>query len=465
MSSVLVVGGGVAGLAAARELRRAGAEVIVLEAGPRLGGKLGQVLLANQAYDSGAESVLARRPEALHLMSELGLGDRVVHPTAARAQALVGGQVRPLPPSVLGVPRDLDALEGYLSPAGLVRARQEPGLTAPALTGDVAIGRYVEERLGGEVTDRLLEPLLGGVYAGRSRQLSFDAVAPALFARARKGGSLLGHAAALGAPSTSGPVFAGLAGGVATLVTALVSDLEQSGVSVRSGVVVRELSRTGGGRYRLVCGSVTAPEVLEADAVVLATPAGPTGRLLSSLSPLAGEWAAIPYASVAVVTLVLRGAALSGSGVLVAPGELPTVKALTYSSNKWDWVAERAAAVWGAGTAVVRASVGRHGEEQLLHIDDESLLRRTFAEASLLPGWAVADVVTGSVSRWGGALPQYRVGHRDLVTRIRTSLGGLPGLAICGAALDGVGVAACLSSASAAAVKVVHDLGDFSPGS
>ncbi|MET0694237.1 MAG: hypothetical protein ABWY56_09905, partial [Propionibacteriaceae bacterium] len=177
------------------------------------------------------------------------------------------------------------------------------------------------------------------------------------------------------------------------------------------------------------------------------------------LSPVAAEWAAIPYASMAVVTMVLQGAELSGSGLLIPPGQLPTVKALTYSSNKWDWVGAAAEAAWAPGTAVVRASVGRLGEERLLQLDDEALLARTFAEAGGLPGWGGARLVTGRVTRWGGALPQYLVGHRDLVARLRGSLTGLPGVAVCGAALDGVGVAACLASAGAAAAKIVADLG------
>ena len=459
MSSAVVVGGGIAGLAAARELRRAGAEVTVLEAGTRWGGKLGQVLLRGDAYDSGAESVLARRPEALDLIADLGLADRLVHPSTARPQALVEGRARPLPPSVLGVPTNVDQLDGFLTPAGLARARQEPELPAPELSGDVGIGDYVQERFGAEVTDRLLEPLLGGVYAGQSRLLSFEAVSPALFARARTGGSLFGHAVALSGSPGAGPVFAGLVGGVATLVQALTTDLRKSGVALRRQTTVRELIRIGDGRYRLACGAVPTPEVLEADAVVLAVPAGPAGRLLAELSPVASAWAAIPYASVAVVTLVLQGAQLSGSGLLVPTGELPTIKALTYSSNKWDWVAERARGAWGADTAIVRASVGRHGEERLLQLDDQALLQRTYAEAAALPGWEGAGLVTGSVSRWGGALPQYHVGHRKLVTRLRSSLARLPGIAVCGAAVDGVGVAACLASASIAVAKVAEDLG------
>jgi oxygen-dependent protoporphyrinogen oxidase len=456
----------VAGLAAARSLVTAGYDVTVLEAAPQWGGKLASTRPGGVRLDSGAESVLARRPEALALIHDLGLDDRLVHPTAAAAQVLVGGEVRRLPPSAMGVPRDLDALAGYLSREGLDRARQEPELPAPAFDDDLGIGAYVDARFGPEVTDRLLEPLLGGVYAGQSRLLSFEAVSPALFARACRGGSLLEHAQQSTVTSAHGPVFAGLVGGVATLADALVADLLTKGATLRTGVTVRELSplRTGTtGGYRLLCGPTTAPELIDCDAVVLATPAGPAGRLLTGLAAVGHELAAVPYASTAVLTLVLRGARLTGSGLLVPPGELPTIKALTYSSNKWAWVADAAQHAWGTDASVVRVSVGRLGEEGLLQLDDDALLARTWTEARRLPGWAQAELVTGEVARWGGALPQYLVGHRVLVGRVRAAERGWPGLALCGAALDGVGVAACLAGATAAADKIDQDLSGGSP--
>jgi len=324
----------------------------------------------------------------------------------------------------------------------------------------VGIGAYVDDRFGPEVTDRLLEPLLGGVYAGRARDLSFAAVSPRLFELARGGGSLLELARLMTPTGASGPVFAGLEGGVSTLVDALVDDLAERGVVVRTQVAVREITAaapdaggTGGSGYRLRCGPVPSPAQLDVDAVVLATPAAATARLLARFvgERLAAELGAIPYASMAVITLVVRGAALVGSGLLVPPGELPTIKAVTYSSEKWAWVGTQAERTWGRGAAVVRASVGRVGESALLQVDDPTLLSRTFEELRTLPGWERAELVTGQVRRWGGALPQYLVGHLDLVERLRSALARWPGLQICGAALDGVGIAACVGTGTAAA--------------
>ncbi len=476
---IAVVGGGIAGLSAARSLaleltrRRPSAgrtEIVVCEAAGRLGGKLRRTDLSAAGpgepsaeladpftVDVGAESMLARRPEALELVGELGLDGCRVHPAPARPQVYLDGRVRPLPASSMGVPTDLAALEGYLSPAGVHRARREPDLPAPALDGDVEIGRYVAERFGDEVTDRLLEPMLGGVYAGHSRQLSFQAVHGSLFALARDGGSLLAAAQQLAAGRTDhadrtpAPVFAGLVGGVAGLADALVEDLRRRGVTVRTQTTVRVLRRRADGRYDLITGPVPAPRTFVADAVLLATPAAPAARLLADTAPAAAELLdRIPYASMAVVSYVLAGARMQGSGLLVPPGELPTIKAFTYSHNKWPWIAERAARSFGPGTGVVRASVGRLGEERLLQVDDRELVQRTFAEARRLPGWVDARPLRTRVQRWGGGLPQYLRGHRQRIDDIRTAVAAVPGLAVAGAYTDGLGLPACIASGQAA---------------
>jgi oxygen-dependent protoporphyrinogen oxidase len=457
MTQVAVVGGGITGLAAARRLARADCEVTVLEAGRRCGGKLAPVVVDGVRLDGGAESMLARRPEATGLVDDLGQARGLVHPTSAQPSVLVGGRLHPLPPSVQGVPTDVEQLRGLLSDRGYAAAAAERNRPAPELDHDVAIGDYVDDRFGPEVTDRLLEPLLGGVYAGRARELSFAAVAPDLFARATAGGSLGQHARAAAYGRGAGPVFAGLRDGVSTLIDFLVDDLARLGVTLRLGTTVRALEQHGE-QFRMTVGPVPQPEMIVSDGVVLAAPAGATGRLLSGLAVPAGEFAAVGYASVAVITLVVRGLAADRSGVLVPPGELPTIKALTYSSAKWGWVAEQASR-WGDDASVVRASVGRVGETAALQVNDQTLLARTFAEAAAVPGWTGAELITGAVTRWGGALPQYAVGHRDLVSRLRAGLARVPGLAVAGAALDGVGIAACLGSADAAVAKITADLG------
>jgi len=457
MARVVVVGGGISGLVAARKLAHLGFDVILAEAGRAWGGKIASTLLDGVRVDTGAEALVARRPEALALIDSVGLSDRRVHPSDAKPDLLVGGRLHPMPRSVSGVPTDLDQLGGLLSREGLSRARAEPKDSAgPA--GDVAIGRLVDKHLGPEVTDKVVEPVVGGVYAGHSRDLSLAALSLPLYLKASTGGSLVDHALAIANAAPPGPVFVGLHGGVSTLVDGLIHQLTESGAVLRRETTVRELvpSRHG---YELTWTSAGGEGRLTTDAVVIATPWPVAARLLATEPHLARELAGVPYASMAIITMVVRGMRANSSGLLAPPAELPSVKAMTYSSTKWPWLADQTSAAWGNGTSVVRASVGRLGEEHLLQVDDRSLVARTFAEAQTTPDWRQAVLVAGHVQRWGGALPQYQLGHRELVARVREQVAAVRGVALCGAALDGIGVAACIGSGTEAARKIIADLG------
>lgn len=449
----VVVGAGVAGLSAALDLCAAGHDVLVLEGSPDVGGKLRLARVGGVTVDVGAEAMLARRPEGLALLADLGLD--AVHPTAATSRLWSYGALRRLPRTLMGVPSDLDELaeSGVLSPAGLARARQE---RMTPLQGDVSVGDLVASRLGEEVVDRLVEPLLGGVYAGRARRISARAAVPQLVAMAERG-SLLEQAAAL--PRSQAPVFAGLAGGMGTLPGELVA---RAGAQVRTGAVVRRLVGTLGG-FELTVGDTRAPETVRATNVVLATPAAATARLLGEVAPAASAaLGVVQSASVAVVTLAVAtrdvppqgvsGEHLLGgnaSGFLVPPVEGRRIKASTFSFAKWDWVREAGAE---AEILLLRTSLGRHGDEASLRASDDELVAASLADLADIVGLAV-EPVDAHVQRWGGGLPQYAPGHVDLVARVRA---GLPaGLAACGAAYDGVGIPAVIGSARRAAAQVL----------
>jgi oxygen-dependent protoporphyrinogen oxidase len=265
-------------------------------------------------------------------------------------------------------------------------------------------------------------------------------------------GSLLEQGAAI--PTTYDvPVFAGIPGGMGTWPHRLVDDLP--GVTVRTGVTVRELTRTPGG-WRLVTGPTTAPEVVDASAVVLATPAAPTARLLGDVAPTASaELAGIEHASMVVVTFAFAAGDVAGldatgsSGFLVPPTEGRRIKASTFSFAKWGWVREAGAA---AGVAHLRTSLGRHREEATLQASDEELVAWSLADLAEATGLRAVPVDT-HVQRWGGGLPQYAVGHLDAVARIRA---GLPeGVVVAGAAYDGVGIPAVIASAQRAVADLL----------
>jgi oxygen-dependent protoporphyrinogen oxidase len=457
-----VVGGGITGLTAAREAARAGWRVTLLEADARTGGKLALGAVAGVPVDLGAESILARRSEGTGLAEEVGLGEDVVHPATTAAGILSRGELHPIPGGqLMGVPGDLRALaaSGLLSAAALARVRADRLLPRTPVDGDVAIGEYVARRLGRDVVGRLVEPLLGGVYAGHADRLSLAATVPQLVPLAAAGTSLskgvrdlLARSARNGA---SGPVFAGIRGGVGRLPIAVAKDAENHSADLRTGVSVDALVRLvsgvrGGGAgvegasggWRLELSDGTA---LDADAVVLAVPAYVAARLLAGhASAAAQRLAAIEYASMAIVTFALPHAALGpqglpGSGFLVPPADGRAIKASTFSTAKWPWLAHSA-----GDLVVLRASLGRHGEERDLDRDDADLAKAALADLSDAIGLSGTPVDT-HVQRWHESLPQYAVGHLTRVADVRAALP--EGVAVAGAAYDGIGIPACIASA------------------
>jgi oxygen-dependent protoporphyrinogen oxidase len=511
---VVIVGGGIAGLAAAFFLRDEPVRLTVLEGSPRLGGKLSVSEVAGVAVDEGAEALLVTRPEGTALIAEVGLaGDRVPPGTTSSAVWTLGA-LRPLPRrQFMGVPSDLAELarSGVVSDEGAVRASQDLELPPTVRDGDVPVAEYVGARFGAEVVDRLVDPLLGGVYAGRSCDLSFDATMPTLAAASRHYRSLAEAVGSLlppalpprgddppgtprtvpprgddppGTPRTvaagdqdrapagtrsGGSVFTTLAGGLGLLPAFLA---KASGAEIRTTAMTRALSPAPAGPgarpgWRLTLGSAAAEELIDADAVILAVPARPAGRLLAGVPGASAAVMAlgeISYASMAIVTLAyprsaFPGAGLGGlgwSGYLVPAVDERAVKAVTFSTVKWPHLAETATS--GAEPLeIVRCSVGRLGEETLLQRADEDLAMLAAAELAAATGVRGAPVVR-RVTRWGGALPQYTVGHLDRVARIRATVAAQPGLAVCGAAYDGVGIPACVATARAAASQVTEFL-------
>ncbi|MBH5337496.1 protoporphyrinogen oxidase [Streptomyces pactum] len=463
---VAVIGGGISGLAAAHRLLAGGARVTVLEASDRLGGKLMAGEIAGAPVDLGAESMLARRPEATDLARAVGLADRLRPPAVTGAGVWSRGGLRPMPAGhVMGVPDGPAALaaSGVLSADGLARIAAEEELPATEVGDDVAIGEFVARRFGREVVDRLVEPLLGGVYAGDAYRISMRAAVPQLFAAVRAHASLTEAVRAvrreIACRAQDGPVFVGIDGGVGLLPDAVAGAVRAAGGEIRTGVPVRELRRTpaapdgSGGGWRVVTGGGT----LTVDAVVLAVPAPAAARLLAAEAPGAsGELTGVEYASMALVTMAFRRSDAAGlpvgTGFLLPPVEGRRIKAVTFSGHKWGWVGEGDPDLF-----VLRTSVGRYGEESDLALDDEDLVALSRTDLAETVGLA-ARPVAARVTRWDAGLPQYPVGHLDRVARVREQVAKLPGLAVCGAVYDGVGIPACIGSGRAAAEELLATL-------
>jgi oxygen-dependent protoporphyrinogen oxidase len=443
---VVIVGGGIAGLAAAHELGCQGASVTVLESASSVGGKLRVSDVDGVPVDEGAEQIVLRAPEGVALVRAVGLGDDLVTPSRSGAGLVVRGRLRALPsPTVLGVPASIGSLRGVLTAAERVRAAADLVLPGSPTDSDESVAQLVGRRLGHAVVERLVEPLLGGVYAGRPDQLSAAATLPQL---APLGGSLI-RAARRAASSTSdsGPVFATLRGGLGRLPGAVA---RASAAQLVLGRTVRRIERTVDG-WQVVHGPTTDEQSVTADAVVVAVPAAPASRLLADVAPAAAaELAGIDYASMAIVTTVWADGELpAGTGYLVPAVERRPVKGVTFTSAKWGMDA--------GGRQVVRCSIGRHGDVADLQRDDDELVELAVAELRATLGFA-GSPIAARVSRWGGGLPQYAVGHLERVRRVRDGITAVPGLAVCGAAYDGVGVPACIRSGQQAARQLTAQI-------
>jgi protoporphyrinogen/coproporphyrinogen III oxidase len=452
VTRLVVVGAGISGLAAAWFAADAGYDVTVLEASPTIGGKLRREDVAGVPTDVGAEAMLTARPEGVGLLAAAGLdGERIVPKTTA-AQVRAGGANHPLPArTFFGIPSSVGAVRdaGVLSDAGLAALAAEPELPPlPPLTGDVSVGRLVRDRMGDEVLERLVEPLLGGVYAGRADDLSLRATMAGLARRLEAGGSLTAATQAATAPAGSapsaGPIFTTLRGGLGRLPGVLAA---AGHFGVRTGITVRDVRRTPTG-FALDCAVGAAPELVESDAVVIAVPAAKAARLLATSAPAAAaELSGIESASMAIVSFAFDAVTLpQGSGLLVGSGERFATKAITLSSQKWPLDPH--------GPTMLRASVGRIGEPAALRLDDAELVELVLRELRPLIG-VESQPVDSRVTRWGGGLPQYAVGHVERMARVRESVGTVPGLAVCGAAFDGVGIPACIGSARAAVDRLI----------
>lgn len=462
---VVVIGGGLAGLVAAREVVRGdpGARVTVLEATDRFGGKLRLESVAGHQVDVGAEAMLAVRPEGVDLVHDLGAGSDLVTPATTSASIWSRGALYAVPRATLmGVPAVGAEVSGLLTVEEAARAEAEVDWPTGAVADDVSVGDYVEARLGSAVVDRLVEPLLGGVYAGRAGELSLAATMPALWQAARAGESLRTVASrVLGAGSAPGsgrPMFAGIRGGMGRLPELLRADLTGgefgARVWLRENTIARALVHHDEG-FAVLVGPTTDEEWLEADAVVVATPAPAAARLLTAVAPRgARALAAIPTASSAVVTMALPRAgmpALPGSGFLVPGVDGHLIKGATFSSAKWAWTDALSPEL-----VFVRASVGRAGEESALHVADADLVAVCAGQLGEALGHRLPAPVDSQVQRWGGGLPQYVVGHLERIAAVRAAVAAVPGLELAGAAYEGVGIPAVIASGTTAGRETVQ---------
>lgn len=446
---VVVVGGGIAGLTAAWVLDRAACagtavEPWLVEASGRLGGKVLTEHVDGFTVDAGPDSFVVAKPWALDLCRALGLDDRVVFPQPPRRIYIVHRRrLHPLPADLAGgVPRGVGAIVAspLFSWPEKVRMALEPLIPPEPDGADQPVGAFFRRRLGRAAVDRLVGPLVGAVYGGDPDRLSLAATVPHYVQMVRRHGSLL-RAMRSGAPGGRAPAFASLAGGMGELVDRLAADLRRT--TVRTRCAVRAVEPAGCGyRVRLDGG-----DTLSADAVVVATPAPQAAALVEAAAPQAAQrLRQIPYQAAVVVSAGWArdqvGHPLDGHGYLVARDEGLLHMACTWSSVKWPGRAP-------PGHVLLRFYLAAPAEAT-----DDALAEVVLNEARPVLDLRGSPVLL-RVHRWDQALPQYQVGHLELVRAVEQDLDRAPGLVVAGAAYHGLGLPDCVRQGMEAAARLL----------
>ena len=438
--NAIVIGGGLSGLLAARELARRGMQVTLFDSARTFGGAIAGAELGGFTTDIGAEAFAITRPEALELIAELGLTNEIIAPARSDAHLWSEAGIAELPRSLMGIPCELSdpAVAKILSAKEIETAQKLDARDFPSdLDPEITLGELVRMRMGEAVVRRILTPVVAGVHAVDPDLVEAEAIIPGLIARSRETGSLAGAAdsfrSASGAP---GSAINGLRGGMSTLINALVASLD--GVSVKSNRTVTAVRKSKTGWI-----VETADVSLRTDNVVLALSAPAARRVLRGQDRINAALEKFSVGDVAVVSLVVSSAKLDkapvGSGVLVDPDQTSVrAKALTHASAKWDWIKES----FGPGTHLIRLSYGRNGviEESLDELPEQA--RR---DAERILGVKLPKVTDVKVTRWADSLVHQRVGHRQNVQALQEAVAAQDGLAIIGAGIGGNGIAGSIA--------------------
>ncbi|MGI9621982.1 MAG: protoporphyrinogen oxidase [Acidimicrobiales bacterium] len=457
MTRIVVVGAGMAGLSTALTLHRNNIAVDVLEASGRVGGKVLTTEIAGTQVDAGADAFLVREAHVTDLCDQLHLTPDLVAPATGAAKIWYRGALRPLPrKQYLGVPLDLDELESseLLTPEGRERAAQDLRAPADAPAEDESVGALIRRRLGDEVMDQLVGPLLGGINAGDGDQLSLQAGVPQLAAAAAHDESLLrsipAHLASLDRDPDA-PIFLTHPRGVGQIIDAMADHL-RSRIHLEQPVQSLEPADSGW--------IIEAKDTFEADAVVLAAPAFASAAILAAIAPeSASMLASIHYASVVMVTFAFASAEmpeLTGSGFLIPRHEGLLMTACSQTSTKWAHLGDRP-------TTFLRVSAGHSADDRAMRMSDEEITEQLLTELSWTTG-IHAEPREIRITRWPSSLPQYQPGHLDRVSEIeRTLAAEAPGVFVTGAAFRGLGLPACVHQGRVAAATAADHCGVARP--
>ncbi len=458
---VAVVGAGISGLAAAVELRARGIDVIVFEASDRAGGPIHTVRSDDYIIDAGPDSFLSTKPGGISFAERLGIADQLINtsPDGGGTYIVHDGAMQPLPEGItMLVPTQFrQILESpLLDFSGKARLLGDYLIPARSGDDDESVAAFMRRRVGRQAFEHLAEPLLSGIFAGDATRLSIEATFPRLREAERRHGGLIRAALAArkaAATAQSPPrkytPFVSLRGGLGAVVDAAIDRI--SADSIRYNTPVTAITSHGTG-YRL---DTASGAEFSADAVILATPAGPTANLLRELAPRAAQaLESIPYVSSATVSMAFDEAdvrvAGGGRGFVVPRVEGFDLTAVTWSSRKFAGRAPE-------GSVLLRGFVGRAGNEEPAFLPDNEVIETVRRDLASITGIA-AEPRSARVFRWHNAMPQFHVGHRELVQEIQAEIGAVPDLAVVGAAYRGVGIPDCVTFATGTATSLAESL-------
>lgn len=470
---VLIIGGGITGLSTAfytqQYLKAQGieGEITLVEKSDRLGGKINTLYRDNFVIEKGPDSFLARKMPMIDLARELGIEDQLTGTNAAAKKnyILLHNKLHLMPPGlVLGIPTKWlpFAKTGLISLKGKVRAALDLVLPARKSSGDESLGHFLERRLGSEVREHMAEPLLGGIYAGDPRTLSLQATFPQFAQLEKKHGSLIRGmmesrkhpVVPANTPEVAkNSIFLTFKRGLTGLLDALIPALYQTRLLTGLGVVgIHKHKETKQYPYEI---TLDNGEVLDADVVIVTAPASVAAKLLQETVPAAQHLEHIQYVSVGNVIMAFDRKQidhpLDGSGFVVPRKEGRHITACTWTSSKWVHTSP-------TDKVLLRCYIGRSGEEAIVSESDEVILAKVRKDIQELMGIS-AEPLFYEITRLHHSMPQYPVGHLELIGEVRSQLAEhMPGVYVTGAAFEGVGLPDCIRQGRDTAKQAVEGL-------
>lgn len=461
---VVIIGGGITGLSAAFYLQKEiqennlQAESILIEASPRLGGKIQTVHKDGFIIERGPDSFLERKASAPQFVKDVGLQSELVNNATGRSYVLAGDRLHPIPAgAVMGIPTQIlpFVTTGLFSILGKARAAGDFILPAKRETGDQSLGHFFRRRLGNEVVENLIEPLLSGIYAGDIDKLSLMSTFPQFHKVEQDHRSLiLGMKKGLPAsnqkhePARKKGIFQTVKGGLQSLVDAAESRLTDT--KILKGVKVESIAKNAAG-YIL---RLSNGEMIEADSLIITTPHQQTANILPDKENYQ-YMQEMPSTSVATVAMAFPeedvDIAGNGTGFVISRNGDYTITACTWTHRKWPHTVP-------AGKALIRAYVGKAGDQAIVEQPDHEIIAAVLEDLNKImkidkkPDFTV-------VSRWKEAMPQYNVGHQEKILEVNTKImKSYPGMFLAGASYSGVGIPDCIDQGKMAVANALDYL-------